>query len=136
MSPTAVALLGYAAWTLALVFSLGVFRTSVALSKGKKANTFSPSGEDLGGFGLRLTRAHANCYENLPIAGAVTLYAIATGQTAITDPLAYALLGARVAQSLVHLVSTAPAMVMVRLVFFLAQVAILASWLLAFFSVI
>lgn len=136
MSPTAAALLGYAAWTLALVFSLGVFRTSVAMTQGKKANTFSPSGEDLGGFGLRLTRAHANCYETLPAAGAVMLYAIATNATAVTDPLAYALLGARIAQSLVHLISTAPAMVLVRFAFFLAQFAILAFWLLKFFSVI
>ncbi|HBS36295.1 MAG TPA: MAPEG family protein, partial [Parvularcula sp.] len=62
--------------------------------------------DDVEGFGRRLTRAHANCYENLPLAGAVLLYAIATNQTAVTDPLAMIFLGARLAQSLTHLAST------------------------------
>ncbi len=136
MSPTAVALLGFAAWTLFLVVSLGVFRTSIAMTKGKKANTFSPSGEDLGGLGQRLTRAHANCYENLPVAGAVLLYAIATGQTALTDPLAYAFIGARILQSATHVVSTSHAAVLVRFAFFLVQIVILVVWLLKLFGLV
>ena len=82
------------------------------------------------GFGQRLTRAHANCFENLPIAGAVLLYAIATGQTAITDDLAMAFLGARLLQSLTHIISTAPPAVLLRFGFFVAQVAILLIWIL------
>lgn len=133
MSPTATALLGFAAWTIFLVVALGAFRTSIAMTKGKKANTFSPSGEDLGGLGLRLTRAHANCYENLPVAGAILLYAIATGQTALTDPLAYAFIGARILQSATHVVSTSNPAVLVRFVLFVVQVAILIVWLLKLF---
>ncbi len=133
MSPTATALLGFAAWTLFLVMSLGVFRTSIAMTKGKKANTFSPSGEDLGGLGQRLTRAHANCYENLPVAGVILLYAIATGQTALTDPLAYAFIGARVLQSVTHVVSTSNTAVLIRFALFFIQVVILIIWLLKLF---
>ena len=89
MSPTAIALLGYAAWALFLLVLLAVFRTSLVFAGKKTATDFKPSGDDLSGFGQRLTRAHANCYENLPIAAPVLLYAIASGGTAVTDPLAY-----------------------------------------------
>lgn len=130
MTPTAVALLGFAAWTILLVMTLGVLRTGLVFAGQKKANEFKASGDDLAGFGARLTRAHANCYENLPVAGAILLYAIATSQTAITDELAFAFLGARILQSLTHLLSTSRPAVLVRFAFFLVQLAIIIFWLL------
>ena len=136
MTPTATALLGFAAWTLLLLLSLGALRTSTVLAGKKRPNAFSPSGEDMEGVGRRLTRAHANCYENLPIAGAILLYAIATGQTAATDGLAYAFFGARILQSFTHITSTGNPAVTVRFAFFLVQQAILIFWLLSLFGVI
>lgn len=133
MSSTAAALLGLAAWSVFLTVLLVGLRTGLVLAGKKAANAFSPSGEDLEGLARRLTRAHANCYENLPAAGAVLLYAIATEQTALTDPLAYAFLGARVAQSAAHLASTSRPFVLVRFTFFLVQIVILAWWLVQFF---
>jgi uncharacterized MAPEG superfamily protein len=130
MSPTAAALLGFAAWTIFLVVLLALFRTSLVSSGKKKSNEFRPSGEDLQGFGQRLTRAHANCYENLPIAASVLLYAIATGQTAATDPLAYPFIGARVLQSMTHLASASRPAVLVRFAFFIVQIVILVLWIL------
>ncbi len=130
MTPTAVALLGFVAWTILLVLMLAVVRTGLVFAGKKKSNEFKPSGEDLQGFGARLTRAHSNCYENLPVAGAVLLYAIATSQTAITDQLAMAFLGARVLQSLTHLASTSRPAVLIRFAFFVVQVLILIFWLL------
>jgi uncharacterized MAPEG superfamily protein len=130
MTQTAAALLGFTAWTILLVLTLGLTRTAMVVVGKKKANEFNPSGEDLSGFARRLTRAHANCYENLPAAGAVLLYAIATGQSAITDPLALIFLGARIAQSLVHLLSTANFFVLIRFAFFGAQMTILGWWIL------
>lgn len=130
MTPTAVAILGFAAWTILLVVTLGLFRTGLVFAGKKKSNEFRASGEDLAGFGQRATRAHANCYENLPVAGAVLLYAIATNQTAITDPLAFAFIGARIAQSLVHLASTSRPAVLVRFALYIAQNAILVFWIL------
>ena len=62
---------------------------------------------------------------------AVLLYALFAGQTAITDPLAGTLLGARLLQSCVHLCSTAPLFVWIRFASYLVQVLILAYWLLA-----
>jgi len=133
MTPTATALLGFAAWTLLLLMSLGVLRTIATLSGSRSANSFGPSGEDFPGLGHRLTRAHANCYESLPIVGAILLYAIATDQQALTDGLAYPFIAARILQSLTHLASTSNFMVLVRFVFFAVQLVILVIWLLKLF---
>ena len=131
MTPTAVALLGFAAWTIVMVMLLGLFRTGLVFGGKKKSNEFSASGEDLGGFGYRATRVHANCYENLPVAGAVLLYAVATNQTAVTDPFALIFLGLRIAQSCVHLLSTARFMVLIRFSLYIGQNAILIYWILS-----
>lgn len=130
MTPSAVALLGFVAWTIFLLVLLALLRTSLVSAGKKKSNAFDPSGQDLPGFPQRLTRAHANCYENLPVAAAILLYAIATNQTAVTDSLALAFLGARVLQSLTHLVSTSRPAVFVRFLLFVAQIVILVIWLL------
>ena len=131
MTPTAVALLGFAAWTVLMVMLLGFTRTGLVFSGRKKSNDFRASGEDLGSFGYRVTRVHANCYENLPAAATVMLYAIATNQTAITDPFALAFIALRLAQSVTHLLSTAQPMVMIRFSFYIAQNAILIYWVLS-----
>lgn len=136
MSTTAVALLGFATWSLALLMSLGVFRSAIVMTGGRTANSFAASGDDLDGLGKRLTRAHANCYEFLPIAGVIMLYAIATGQTSITDPLAYLFLGARIGQSIVHLISTSSTFVLIRFAFFGVQLFVLIVWLLNLFGVL
>jgi len=96
---------------------------------GKALNTFAADGADLEGFGRRLTRAHLNCVEFLPVAGAVILSAAVSGRADVTDGLAMPLLFARLGQSLVHLASTAPAMVLARASLFLVQLAIVATWI-------
>ena len=131
MSATSAVLLGYVAWTIVLVLSVGIYRSVLVAAAGRAANSFSAAGDDLPGLGQRLTRAHANCYENLPLAGAVLLYAIATGQTALTDGLAYAFIGARLAQSVVHILSTSRAFVLIRFGFYAVQIVILIVWLAA-----
>jgi uncharacterized MAPEG superfamily protein len=135
MTPTAIAVLGFAAWSLTLLVLLGLVRTVISL-RGKSPNSFKPSGEDLPGLPHRLTRAHANCYENLPTAAAVMLFAIATDQTAVTDPLALVFLGARLAQSVTHVASVANPMVLVRFFFFIVQQSILGYWLARFFGLV
>ena len=136
MTPTEFTLLGFVAWALLLLMSLGALRT-VAVLKGERApNSFSPAGDDVGEFGRRLTRAHANCYENLPLVGAVLLYAIAANKTGVTDGLAYVFLAARLGQSLMHLISTSPMAVRIRFFLFVPQSLILAYWLLRLFGVV
>ncbi len=133
MTATATVLLSYTAWTLLMLASLGALRTIKVVNRERAPNAFQASGEDVEGFAKRLTRVHANCYENLPIAGVILLYAIATDQTMLTDGLAYIFLGARLGQSVVHLISTSNMFVRLRFALFLVQIIILVIWLLKLF---
>ena len=135
MNATATALLLYVTWTIALVSLIAIVR-SVATLGGKAANSFAPDGHDVSAFSARLCRAHANCYESFPFVGGLLLFALATGQTAVTDPLAYLLIAARVAQSLIHLASTAVPAVLLRFAAMLAQIVIALWWLAQFFGLV
>ena len=126
---TGTALLLFASWSMVLLVGIALYRSWVSMTAGKALNSFTAAGTDLPGFGQRLTRAHANTYEFLPIAGAVMLFAIATDQSTITDDLAGVLIGARLAQSIVHLVSTNTIAVLLRFTFFLVQVCVVGYWI-------
>jgi len=128
MSPTVTALVAFAVWTALLVFSLANLRILTARRTNKALNSFSPDGSDLDGLGQRWTRAHLNCVEFLPVAATVGLAAVATGNAAVTDPLAMVLLYLRIAQSVVHLISTAVPFVMIRATLFVGQLAIVLYW--------
>lgn len=128
MTPTATALLGFAAWYLLLTFALGIFRSGLVLFGKKAADTFATDGSDVGGFGRRLNRARDNCYETLPLFGAIALAASIAGKLAGLDPLAPYVLYARIGQSITHLVSTSIMAINVRFVLFLVQVVIYAIW--------
>jgi uncharacterized MAPEG superfamily protein len=128
MSPSALALVGYVAWMLLLAITILFFRTWVVVAKKRAANEFDPSGSDVSLFSGRLCRAHANCYENLPIFAALILLALVTDNAGITDSLARWVLVARVAQSTVHLISTSEMAVSVRAAFHAVQLGIEAYW--------
>ena len=128
MAPTITALLVYILWMLLLLGMLAGLRTGVTLTGSKKVNSFNPDGSDVSDFSNRLCRAHANCVEGFPIFGGLLLLAIASDSMAITDGLAYILIGARLAQSLIHLLSISESAVFVRFGFFLVQVAIALYW--------
>lgn len=133
LTATSTALLGLVAWALLLAVLL-VNQRGLLVMRGKmKVNAFKADGSNTpSDFGQRLVRAHANSLESLPLQAALLLYAIATTQTAITEPLALVLLGARLFQSLMHLISTGPLFVWLRFAGFFVQLAILAWWLLQF----
>ena len=131
LSPTALTLLGLVAWSLLLLLLIVNQRGLLVLAGRMKVNAFAPDGSNTpGAFGQRLVRAHANRLENLPLQAAVLLYAMQAGQTAITDPLACVLLGARLFQSSMHLISTSPLFVWLRFAGRLVQLLVLAWWLL------
>jgi uncharacterized MAPEG superfamily protein len=132
LSATAITLFALIGWSIVLLFLLAGFRALKVMGHKKAINSFSADGKDLPGFGQRLTRAHANCLENLPLQASLLLYAIATQQTAVTDPLAYTLLFARLFQSCMHLRSSEPLFIWLRFAGFLLQILILVSWLLQF----
>ncbi len=135
MSPTALTFLGYLAWMILILVTLGMYRTSLVLGGKRRANDFSPTGDDVSPFSNRMCRAHANCYEAFPFFGGLLLFALATDQTAITDGLAYILLAARVVQSLVHIASTSVLAVLLRFTAFLVQVGICVYWLYQFLMI-
>ena len=127
-SPSVIALTAFIAWTLLLLTLMEVIRSQLVLRGKVPANGFTPDNANLSPFMQRLARAHANCLENLPIFGGLLLIAIVTGRTSITDPLAYLFLGARVFQSLVHLVSVSSLAVTIRFAAFALQMAIGLYW--------
>lgn len=127
-SPSAIALVAFIAWTLLLLTLMETVRSQLVLRRKVRANGFTPDNANLSPFMQRLARAHANCLENLPIFGGLLLVAIATGNTSVTDPLAYLFLGARVFQSLVHLSSVSARAVTIRFTAFAVQMAIGLYW--------
>ena len=128
MSATAFALTGFISWALGLLIVMEVIRTYLVVSGRVPANGFAPDNGGLSPFMQRLARAHANCIEGLPIFGGLLGVAIMTSRTALTDPLAYVLLGARIVQSAIHLVSTSQIAVSLRFTAFAIQMAIGAYW--------
>lgn len=128
MSTTLLALLGFLSWTLALLLVMEVIRAKLVLSKQVAANGFTPDNAGLSPFMQRLARAHANCLEGLPLFGGFMLLAVIAGKSHVTDPLAYALLTARIVQSLIHLASTSPLAVTARFTAFAVQMGIAVYW--------
>lgn len=128
MNPTLIALTGFIAWTLALLVLMEALRTKLVASGQVAANAFKTDNAGLSPFMQRLARAHANCLEGLPIFGGLMLVAVAAGRSAVTDPLAYVLLGTRIVQSCIHLASTSPAAVTLRFTAFAVQMAIGVWW--------
>ena len=127
-SPSLIVLLALIAWALALLVLMEVLRAGLVLSGRVKATGFTPGNEGLSPFMQRLARTHANCLEGLPIFGGLLVVAALSGQAAITDPLAYWLLGARLLQSLVHLASTNAFAINLRFAAFSVQMGIAAWW--------
>ena len=128
MSTTLLALLGFLCWTLALLVLMEVLRSKLVLTRVVPANGFSPDNSGLSPFMQRLARAHANCLEGLPLFGGFMLLAVVAGKSQLTDPLAYALLAARMVQSLIHLASTSPFAVTARFLAFAVQTGIAVVW--------
>jgi len=127
-TPTAHALTGFIAWSLALLVLMEVLRSRLVLTKAVPANGFNPDNSNLSPFMQRLARAHANCIEGLPLFGGLMLVAMVTGRTAVTDPLAFVFLGARIVQSCIHLGSLSPTAVTLRFTAFAVQMTIAVYW--------
>ena len=128
MNPTLTALTGFVAWSLLLLVLMEVIRSKLVLTKAIPANRFNPDNSNLSPFMQRLARAHANCVEGLPIFGGLMLIAEVAGKSALTDPLAYVFLAARILQSVIHLSSLSALAVTLRFSAFAVQMAIGVYW--------
>ena len=128
MNSSLLALAGFVAWTLFLLVLMESLRSRLVLLKAVPSNGFQPDNGNLSPFMQRLARAHANCLEGLPVFGGLLVIAVLAGQTAVTDPLALVLLGARVVQSLIHLASLSVMAVNLRFSAFAVQMLIALYW--------
>ena len=128
MSHTLLALLGFICWTLALLVLMEVIRSKLVLTGEVAANGFNPENSNLSPSMQRLARAHANCLEGLPVFGGLMVLAVLAGKSSVTDPLAYALLAARILQSTIHLASTSSTAVTARFAAFAVQMSIAVYW--------
>ncbi len=118
------ALLGFAVWTLLVLFgTVGVYRWSRILTGRVRISEWQadlPQGSE---WYQRAMRAHMNCVENLPVFAAIVLSATGAGaDSRLLDWLAGTVLVARICQTTVH-VAFAPSDVAasVRFAFFLMQ---------------
>ena len=127
-SPTIIAFVGLIAWAMFLLVLMEAIRSKMVLTREVPANGFNPENSNLSPFMQRLARAHANCVEGIPLFGGLMLAAVVTSSTEVTDQLAYVFLGARVIQSVIHLVSLSPIAVTMRFSAFAVQMGIGLYW--------
>ena len=94
------ALLGFTAWTLLLVIMVFSYR-GLRLLKGAPINNWPRGKADTGdaAFAKRVSDAHANCLENLPIFAILVLAAAVMGKDSAVAPYAPFVLYARIGQS-------------------------------------
>lgn len=128
---SALTLIGFVTWAVFLVMLMEALRTDLIMRKQIRPSALTPDNGNLSAFMQRLTRAHANCLENLPVIGGLLLLAIAQHRTDLTDPLAPAALAARLVQSTIHVASGGDAAVTARFLAYLVQLAVTAVWIFA-----
>lgn len=129
MHPALLALTGFAFWTILLTLLLVTIRGYNGFSGAKiPLNSFSPSGKDMPGFGQRVTRAHLNCLESLPVFATLVLVAGLSDKLSILESTAMIVLYTRLAQSIVHMISTSVPMVLARAMLFAVQVLLMLCY--------
>jgi uncharacterized MAPEG superfamily protein len=118
------ALLIFVTWTLLLMFVYVLPRVAQVLAGRKKANAWTRGQPtDDSPLIVRAQHAHMNCVENLPIYAAIVLAASALGRTDAVDGwVAAAFIFLRLAQSVVHLISTSHWFVFMRANLFVPQI--------------
>ena len=119
------ALLGFTAWTLALVGLVFGYR-GLAYLKGTPINHW-PRGvrhTDETPLMRRIEDAHANCLENLPIFAVLVLVAAAMAQLPAVNALAACVLYCRIGQSLAHLWGPGSLQVHIRAAFWAGQLVL------------
>lgn len=129
------ALAGFIAWSMLVGFSLTSYRSLFVLTGKKKSNEF-PAGIPHGSeFNWRFNRAHMNCLENLPLFVAVAFLSVSLGKVdTFINQAALVILGARVCQTTIHLISGSPWFVNIRFTFYTIQIFSYAAILLRTFG--
>jgi uncharacterized MAPEG superfamily protein len=121
------ALMYYVLWMIVLLLMYVGHRIPLVLL-GKKPGDYWTRGKttDDISFLVRAQHAHANMVENVALFAAVVLAAAALGRNGVVDGLACWVLYARIGQSVVHLIGTNTALVLIRATLFVIQIGIIA----------
>ena len=117
------ALLGFVVWTMLLVLcGIGGPRITAVLRKQARANSFNAAVVHGSERYQRTMRAHANCVENLPLFAALVLLGSVLGMPGWQfQVVAFAVLPARMLQTLAHVASGRNRAVLLRFAFFTFQ---------------
>ncbi len=100
-----------------------------AVREGLRAKEITPFNENISPFANRLSRAHANCYENLPIFAVIVLVAAMNNAVDILQGTVLVFIVARILQNAMHLYSGRMRVVMIRGAFFGVQVFLQIYWI-------
>jgi uncharacterized MAPEG superfamily protein len=125
MSMPVWVLLGFAVWTLLLLFTtVGIYRWSRILTGRTGIAEWRADEQQGSEWYRRAIRAHINCVENLPIYTAIVVALLTAPVTSpVIDGLAITLLLARICQSSVHLLlNQTNTVAAIRFAFYFVQV--------------
>ena len=123
MNQSLLILVGFVSWTIFLGLLVVGYRAIEVLLGKKKSNEFTAGQKHGTPLYWEMNRAHANALENLPIFAALVLIGNVSGKVDLFFIYGcMLLLGARVLQSVTHLISTSVLAVDVRFTFYLIQV--------------
>jgi len=118
------ALLGFAVWTLLVLFgTIGVYRWSRILTGRVAISEWRADVSQGGEWYRRAIRAHMNCVENLPVFAAIVFcVSAAHAETRLVDLFSLCVIGGRIAQTSVHLLFPQSNLIAaIRFGFFLVQ---------------
>jgi hypothetical protein len=117
-------LLGFAAWTLLILFTtVGTYRWSRILTGRAEISEWRADEHQGSDWYRRAVRAHLNCVENLPVYAAIVVALLASRvDNVLLDGLAITILVARICQSSIHLlVEQTNTVAGIRFAFFFVQ---------------
>lgn len=120
-----MALLGFALWTLLILFfTVGVYRWSRILTGRTRISHWTADPGAGTGFYPRAMRAHMNCIENLPVFGVIVFVIDRMGLSSpFLSGLALIVLGARIVQSTIHIaLEQTDAVIFVRFASYFTQI--------------
>lgn len=113
----------FALWTALLAISVPIWRIILVAAGLSRTTDFTPGEAHGSPIYWRLNRAHVNAAENLAIFAALTVAGIASG---LSDPMfgqvCLIAAGARVVQTLIHVVSGASFAIVARFIAFAVQI--------------
>lgn len=138
MTTSLIAMAAYIGWVLLLLLTIIAYRGFMVMSFKRKADAWTRGIESQDSPLLkRICDALSNSLETAPLFVGVILLAHVSDQSAVTDGLAMTYVGARILQSVSHIISVHHLMIfVVRFPAFLVQVALLVWWLLSLTSLI